>query len=148
MIRNIEIADCPVIRMKAEALAVKLYPELIPDVGAEHALLSELRGNDHHYARAIGGVGTPQAVLLARGGGNLWATRRHATVLLWYSEIPGAGYSLLTDFRRWVDADKRMALAGFTDDFGMDARLVGVLRRAGFIQRGGTYVHFPRGSKK
>ena len=148
MIRGIELEDLPMVRIRAEGLAAGYYPELIPDVAAEHSLLRELATNTQHYARAIGKVGDPEAVLLARTGNNLWATHKHATVLLWYSRSPGAGAKLLRDFRDWVKVQKRMVLAGFTDDFGLDDRVVALLRRTGFIQRGGVHVYFPRGEKK
>jgi hypothetical protein len=148
VIRGLEVADMANIRLRAEQIAAAYYPELIPDLGLEHALLTELRSNTHHYAKVVGNAGEPKAALLAKVGGNLWATRKHATVLLWYSDSPGAGLVLLRDFRRWVDEQKGVVLAGLIDDFGMDARLVATLRREGFSQRGGAYVHFPRGEKK
>ena len=147
MIRGLEIKDIPAVRVAAEALAAELYPELIPDAGRTHELLREAVTSTQHYARAIGDVGDPDAVLIARTGGNLWALRRHATIVLWHSVKPGAGYALLRDFVKWVKGQKHVVLAGFIDDFEMDVRMVAMLRRAGFIQRGGTFVFFPGGPK-
>jgi hypothetical protein len=141
------IKDLPAIRIAAEALAAGLYPELIPAVDRTHELLKETHMNSQHYARVIGEVGDPDAVLVARTGDNLWALRRHATILLWHSVKPGAGYVLLRDFVKWVKGQKHIVVAGFIDDFDMDARIAVALRRAGFIQRGGAHVYFPGGSK-
>ncbi len=142
MIRGMEIKDLPAVRIAGEALAAKMYPELIPDVGREHELLKSLCSDTRQYARVIGEVGDPDAVLIARTGDNIWALRRHATVMMWHSVKPGAGFALLRDFVKWVDGQKHVAVAGFIDDFGMDVRMVAVLRRAGFVQRGGAYMYF------
>lgn len=142
------MADLASVRMKGEAIAAGYYPELIPDIGREHDLLKTMFQDSSHYARCIGPKEAPEAALIAHSSDNVWALHRHATILLWYSDKPGAGYKLLRDFRSWVSGQKKMILAGFMDDFGMDARMVAVLRRAGFIQRGCAYVHFPRGPKK
>ncbi len=146
MIRAVETADLPVIRAAGEALAVKLYPELIPAIDKEVDLLRQLATDTTQYAKAVGKPGEPRAVLVAKTGDNLWATRRHATILLWYSEIPGAGAALLRDFREWVRGQKSMALAGLMDDFGFDDRLKKLLQREEFVERGGAYVFFPRGA--
>lgn len=142
------MADLASVRMKGEAIAAGYYPEMIPDVGREHDLLASMFQDSSHYTKCVGPKEAPEAVLIARSGDNLWALRRHATVLLWYSGKPGAGFKLLRDFKSWVAGQKQMVLAGFMDDFGMDARMVAPLRRAGFIQRGCAYVHFPRGAKR
>jgi hypothetical protein len=147
LIRGLDLKDLPAVRVAAETLAAKMYPELIPAVDREHELLRDLCLGTNHYARVIGEVGDPDAVLLAQTGDNLWAARRHATILLWHSVKPGAGYALLTDFVKWVKGQKHVVVAGFIDDFDMDARIAVLLRRAGFIQRGGAHVYFPGGSK-
>jgi hypothetical protein len=140
--------DLPAIRIAAEALAAGMYPELIPAVDQEVMLLREMMLGDQHYARVIGNLGDPDAVLIARTGTNLWATKKHATVLLWHSVKPGAGYALLRDFVQWVKTQKHVTVAGLFDDFDMDARIAVLLRRAGFIKRGGAWLYLPGGSKK
>ena len=129
-------------------MAGEFYPEMIPDIDRMDALLRQLRADTTQYARVVGPVGAPTAVLTTHTSGNLWASRKHSTVLLWYADRPGEGFALLKDFRQWVRDQKSITLAGFMDDFGIDARLVAALRRFGFIQRGGCYAYFPRGAKK
>jgi hypothetical protein len=147
LIRGLHLKDLPAVRIAAEALAARMYPELVPAADQEHALLREFVLGYQHYARVIGDIGDPDAVLIARTGTNLWAYRKHATVLLWHSVKPGAGYALLRDFVKWVKLQKQVVVAGFIDDFDMDARIVVMLRRAGFIQRGGAHLFFPGGPK-
>lgn len=148
MIRGIDKADLPTIRVKAEVLAAEYYPELIPDIGKEVELLQRWCEDSSHYTKCVGEVGNPSAVLVAKVGDNVWATRKHAAIVLWYSEKPGAGTALLRDFRGWVKQQKSIVLAGVMDDFGWDARLISLMRREGFEQRGGAYCFFPRGAKK
>jgi hypothetical protein len=147
-IRGLHTEDFPQVRLRGETIACEYYPELIADLGREHALLSEARDSGDWYARVIGPKGNPYAALIARSGGNLWATRKHATVLLWYSTVPGQGMRLMRDFRDWARQQKGMVLAGFMDDFDMDQRIGKALKRAGFTQRGGAYAYFPRGPLK
>lgn len=142
------MADLPAIRIAGEKLAAEYYPELIPDIGKEVALLQQWVADTTQYTRCVGGSGHPDAVLIAKTGDNAWATRKHATIMLWYSAKPGAGAALLRDFREWVRGQKQIALAGFMDDFGVRHGLRRLVTRAGFEQRGGAYCFFPRGSKK
>jgi hypothetical protein len=131
-------------------LAAAMYPELIADIDKMHWLVRDFATCQTHYARVVGPVGEPRAVLLARVDQNVWAMKKHATVLFWYSEIPGAGAALLRDFRRWVDAQKQhVVLAGFHADWVMiDGRPLELAARIGFKHRGdGGYMYFPRGRK-
>lgn len=146
-IRGMELLDQPSVRVAGEALAARYYPELIPDIDREVQLLGSLRFDTSCYTKVIGPVGNPDAALIARTGTNLWALRRHATILLWYSKKPGAGYALLKDFVKWTTGQKHVVLAGVIDDFGMRSGVIALLRRAGFIQRGGAHLFFPRGAK-
>lgn len=131
-------------------LAATMYPELISDIDKVHWLVRDFATGTRHYARVVGAEGEPRAVLLAQVGNNTWASKKHATVLMWYSEIPGAGAALLRDFRRWVDGEKQqVVLAGFCADWvALDDRPLKLATRAGFKQRGeGSYLYFPRGRK-
>lgn len=145
MIRGLTVADFGEVRRHAEALAVNRYPELIPSIDKMHALLTALRTDDKAYAKVIGTEGAPEAALIARTGENLWATRRHAAVLLWYTTRPGLGVALLRDFRRWALGQKAIQVAGMMDDFGMDERTIRLVERVGFVKRGGALLLFPRG---
>lgn len=149
-IRPLEIRDCPWVRVKAQTLAAAMYPELIADIDKVHWLVRDFATCDRHYAKVVGEVGEPRAVLLARVENNTWAMKKHATVLFWYSEIGGAGAALLRDFRRWVDSQKQhVVIAGFNADWIMlDDRPLALAARIGFENRGdGGYMYFPRGRK-
>jgi hypothetical protein len=134
-------ADEPFIRGVGETLAASLYPELIPDMGKEVDLLRRA-----DYARVIGEVGRPHSALIALAGNNVWATKRHAAVVLWYGEKSG-GVRLLWDFKRWA-REQNLLVAAVTDDHGMTNKAQAVLICAGFEQRGGAFMYFPKGSMR
>lgn len=125
-----------------------MYPELISDIEKVHWLVRDVTSSTKHFARVVGEKGDPKAVLVAHAGENVWAMKRHATIMVWYSEIPGAGAKLLREFREWVKAERNIVLAGFSCDWVMmDDRPLKLASRIGFKQRGeGTYLFFPRGS--
>ena len=148
MIRKLEVADSPMVRTTMQTMAATMYPELIPDIEKVHWLIRDATSSDKHYARVVGPVGEPKAVLVARVQQNMWAAKKSATVLLWYSEQPGAGAALMRDFMKWVVKDPQIVMAGLTIDWcGADWRVVRMLEHIGFVDRGGSLVYFPRGRK-
>lgn len=136
------------VRECAQIMAIQFYPELIPNIDRMHELLQEVRLDSSHYARVVGAKGAPKAALIARTSGNVWASKRHATLMLWYSEQAGAGVALLRDFRAWSKLQGSVVVAGLVDDFEMEERLKRALVREQFIERGGAYLYFPRGAKR
>jgi hypothetical protein len=135
---------------KAQIYAATMYPELIPDIDKIHWLVRACTNEkEANYSRVVGPLGSPRAALLTRTENNLWAMKKHAAVLLWYSDLPGAGALLLRGFRDWVAAHKQVVIAGFNADWAqIDERPLLLADRIGFKRRGeGGYVYFPRGSK-
>src|ERR1700693_5850858 len=95
-----------------------MYPELVPDIDKIHYIIrAATHESEANYSRVVGPVGSPQAALLTRTSNNLWAMKKHAVVLLWYSELPGAGAMLLRGFRDWVKGQKQIVIAGFSADW-------------------------------
>lgn len=144
------VEDGPMLRAKAQIYAATMYPELIPDIEKIHWIVrAATNESETHYVRVVGPPGAPQAALLARVENNLWAMKKHASVLLWYSEIPGAGAMLLRGFRNWVKTQKQIVLAGFIADWvQVDDRPLMLADRIGFKRRGdGGLIYFPRGRK-
>src|SRR6267154_4384433 len=94
------VEDGPLLRAKAQIYAATMYPEMIPDIDKIHWLVRACTNEkDAHYSRVVGEPGAPRAAILTRTENNLWAMKKHASILLWYSEIPGAGATLLRGFR-------------------------------------------------
>ena len=131
-------------------MAATLYPELIPDIEKINWLLRNCIQDQTHYSRVVGPVGEPQGAILTHTGNNEWAMKKHAKIILWYSDIPGAGAALLRGFRDWVKGQaKTIVLAGFDADWVVeDVRTLALAERIGFRCRGaGGYFFFPRGAK-
>lgn len=144
------VEDGPLLRAKAQTYAATMYPEFIPDIEKIHWIVRACTNDPEvHYSRVVGPAGAPQAALLTRTENNLWAMKKSASILLWYSEVPGAGAALLRGFREWVKAQKQVVIAGFTADWvQVDERPLLLARRIGFKRRGeGGHFFFPRGSK-
>jgi hypothetical protein len=144
------VEDGSMLRAKAQIYAATMYPEMIPDIDKIHWLVRMLTNeSDTHYCRVVGPIGAPKAAILTRTENNLWAMKKHAAMVLWYSEIPGAGAMLLRGFRDWVRAHKQVVLAGFVADWvQVDLRPLLLAERIGFKRRGdGGFVFFPRGAK-
>ena len=148
--RKLEVDDGPWLRAKAQIYAATMYPEFIPDIEKLHWLVRDCTYSpEKHYCRVVGPEGEPQAALLTRTSNNLWAMKQHASVLFWYSEIPGAGAMLLRGFRDWVKEQSQIVVAGFNADFIGATGPLRVAERIGFKRRGeGSYVFYPRGEKK
>jgi hypothetical protein len=147
VVRLPTVEDGPMLRAKAQIYAATMYPELIPDIDKIHWLVRACTNEkDANYSRVVGPPGAPQAALLTRTENNLWAMKKHAAVLMWYSEIPGAGALLLRGFRDWLKGQKQIVLAGFNADWvHADDRPMKLADRIGFKQRGdGGYVYFAR----
>ena len=145
-----KVADAGLLNAKAQILAATRYPELIPDIEKIHWLVRDCTNQpDVHYSRVVGAPGEPTAAILTRTENNLWAMKKHATVMLWYSDIPGAGAMLLRGFRDWAKTEKHVVMAGFTADWvAIDERPLLLAERIGFTKRGeGMFAFFPRGSR-
>ena len=150
IIRVPDVADAGLLSAKAQTYAATMYPELIPDIEKIHWLVRDCTHQPNvHYSRVMGKPGEPTAAILTRTENNLWAMKKHASVVLWYSEIPGAGAALLRGFRNWVKTQKHVVMAGFNADWVMaDARPLMLAHRIGFTKRGeGMYVFHRGGSK-
>lgn len=143
------VEDGPLLRAKAQILAATMYPEFIPDIEKIHWLVRSCTNDKSHYSRVVGEPGAPKAAILTRTQDNLWAMKKHVAVLLWYSEIPGMGATLLRGFRDWVREEKHVLVAGFAADWlSMDERPLLLADKIGFKRRGeGGFFFYPRGSK-
>lgn len=61
-----------------------------------------------------------------------WFHKLQASVLLYYSRVPGAGLPLLREFTRWVKSRSGIKLAVFELEPDADPRLVRFLKKLGF----------------
>jgi hypothetical protein len=149
-LREPVVEDGSILIAKTQILAATMYPEFIPDIAKIHWLIrAATQEKDGNYSRVVGPKGDPKGAIITRTANNLWAMKKHASVVLWYSELPGGGAALLRGFRDWVKTQPQIVLAGFYADWlSFDERPLLLAERIGFARRGdGGRFYFPRGSK-
>lgn len=135
IIRGMRSGDRHAVFEKACSLAATHYPYLRPEVDKISKLIVDAMYNG--FALVAERDGKVGAALLARTGPNLWGQRNHATVLLWYSDVPGAGAAMLRKFRDWVRAGRTIRLAGFVSDSeAVDPSALRLAERIGFTRKG------------
>jgi len=63
---------------------------------------------------------------------SFWYQKLQCSVLLYYTQVPGAGVPLLREFARWVKSRSAIKVAVLELEPGADARLVKFMKRLGF----------------
>jgi len=63
---------------------------------------------------------------------SFWYQKLQCSVLLYYTQVPGAGLPLLREFARWVKSRSAIKVAVLELEPGADARLVKFMKRLGF----------------
>jgi hypothetical protein len=135
------------IMQRAKRLAHDYYPELKADVSKIAEIVEEARRDSKHYAKVIGPEGEPRAVLIAITAPLYWAQRNASHIVFWYSERPGEGWKLLTDYKSWVVANSRtIRVAGLQMDVGI-GRASHLLRLGGFELRGGAHLIYTKNER-
>lgn len=137
-IRDLVIEDVPETVRTCSMLATKYYPELRFNYEqAKKTLWGLMCAKDRHYLRAaVDSMGTWRGFLLAYTADNIWAERKHCSVLVWHATKGGAGMALLRDFKKWIMPKRFIRVAGFQLDCNVDFRVYRLLQRAGFAGRG------------
>jgi len=133
-------SDRAMILAAAERLAKVLYPKLEVDFPKMAAGISEAVSSANNFCWIAEKDGALGAVLLAMVAQNNWAKKRFCSVLLWVSDIPGAGVKLLRKFREWIRGRKGVKVAGFAPDTDTDPRIWQLVERVGFKKCGGAYL--------
>lgn len=140
-IRTVKPTDVGLVLTIAKELALSSYPLLRWDYDRTRATMNELVVDSRHYARVVSNEhDEPVAALLALTADNLWAQRRHSSVVLWYSSRPTAGAALLRDFKKWCEQQPAIRVAGFHPDLEIDARALRLAERIGFSRHGGAFL--------
>lgn len=138
IIRPATLADRSAIFAIARAQSGR-YPHLRMDVEKVHESLKEVI-TGKHFAYVAEDEGVVRGVLLGLVSDNLWAQRQNCNIVLWVSDIPGAGAKLLRRFRDWVKSTRFIKVAGMSPDLEVDRRALSLARRIGFERSGGAYL--------
>ncbi len=78
--------------------------------------------------------GKAVACVAAHVSPGFWFHKLQASVLLYYTLVPGAGLPLVRQFARWVKSRSGIKLAVFELEPETDPRLVRFLKRQGFMR--------------
>lgn len=119
-----------IIELAIESVSKDPLPVRI-DRDAMRAMALEGLGPTHFLwvAEVDGKVEGAVGAYVQRG---FWFERMQASVLLFYSRVPGAGAALIREFARWVKSRPAIKLAVFSLEHNADPRLGKFLRRLGF----------------
>jgi len=90
--------------------------------------------NPAHFNWVTEKDGKVVAAVIAHVSHGFWFEKLQASVLLYYTTVPGCGLPLLREFARWVKSRSAIKLAIFELEPGVDPRLVKFLKRLGFLR--------------
>jgi hypothetical protein len=90
--------------------------------------------NPAHFNWVTEKDGKVVAAVIAHVGPGFWFQKLQASVLLYYTTVPGCGLPLLREFARWIKSRSAIKLAIFELEPNADPRLVKFLKRVGFTR--------------
>jgi N-acetylglutamate synthase-like GNAT family acetyltransferase len=121
------IVDIAVESVSRDPLPVKINRESMADT-ARTCL------NPAHFMWVAEQDGKVVASVAACVQESFWFNKLQCSVLLYYTQVPGAGLPLLREFARWVKSRSAIKLAVMELEPGADPRLVKFLNRLGFAR--------------
>ena len=128
-----------IVELAVESVSRDPLPVRI-DRDAMRAMALECMGPAHFawVAEVDGKVEGCVGALVQRG---FWFDRMQASVLLFYTRVPGAGAALIREFARWVKSRPSIKLALFSLEHNADPRIGKFLRRLGFVLENPQFVY-------
>ena len=117
-----------------------IYTKLIADKNKIRNLVIDSISAAKNYSLVVELNNRIEGVLLAFTSNNSWAQRQNCAVMLWVSSVPGAGASMLRQFRNWILSRRAIKVAGFAPDIDVDPRVWMLANRIGFKQHGGAFL--------
>ncbi len=121
------IVDIAVESVSRDPLPVKIDREAMADT-ARTCL------NPAHFMWASEQDGRVVAAMAACVQQGFWFKGLQASVLLYYSRVPGAGLPLIREFAKWVKSRPGIKLAIVELEPGADPRLARLFKRLGFAR--------------
>ena len=122
-----DIVDIAVESVSRDPLPVKIDRE------AMAAMVRQCL-NPSHFNWVTEKDGKIVAAVIAMVQPGFWFHKLQASVLLYYTRVPGCGLPLLREFARWVKSRSAIKLAIFELEPDADPRLVKFLNRLGFAR--------------
>lgn len=120
-----------VVELATRAVSVDPLP-LRVDKERMGASFDEVVAGNQHFMWVAEHEGVVVAGLAAHVSDGFWFQRSQASVLMFYTEQPGAGIALIREFARWVKSRPVIKMAVFSLERNADPRIVKLLSRLGF----------------
>jgi hypothetical protein len=133
MIRRATLLDVPaVVKLGIEALEREKEPGLVicPDRCRAMAIECISKNSNFGFVSEINGEVV--AALGAQVSELLFYERNQATVVQYYSKVPGEGIKLMREFLRWVEPRRGIKIVCFMVEVIQDPRTKKLLSRLGF----------------
>jgi hypothetical protein len=121
------IVDIAVESVSHNPLPVKINREAMADT-ARTCL------NPAHFMWVAEQDGKVVASVAACVQESFWFSKLQCSVLLYYTQVPGAGLPLMREFARWVKSRSAIKVAVMELEPDADPRLVKFLKRVGFAR--------------
>lgn len=129
--RRATTADIPaIVEIAVASVSVNPLPVKIDRAAMAEAVQFGL--NPAHFVWVTEVDGKVVAAVVAHVSPGFWHERLTCSVLLYYTQVPGAGIGLLREFARWVKGRSAIKVAVFELEPDADPRLVRFLKRLGF----------------
>jgi len=119
------IVDIAVESVSRDPLPVKIDREAMAD------MVRQCMG-PAHFNWVTEQDGAVVAAVIAQVSPGFWFHKLQASVLLYYTRVPGCGMPLLREFARWVKSRSGIKIAVFELEPDADPRLVRFLKKLGF----------------
>lgn len=145
MIRPAKPSDIPAIvsiateSVSRDALPVRIDPDAMSETAAE--AISSAR----HFMWVSEVNGEVVAAVCCWADPSFWYERQQASVLLYYTRVPGEGVKLLRKMMEWVKSRPTIKVCVMELEPNADDRLIKLMKRFG-MKRVSTNVAYVRGA--
>lgn len=129
--RRAKLEDIPaVVDIACESVSRDPLPVKLDREAMAHMARTCL--NPAHFMWVAEADGKVVAAVGACAQQSFWYRGLQASVLLYFTRVPGAGVALLREFARWVKSRSAIKVAVLELEPGSDPRLVRFLKKLGF----------------
>lgn len=125
--------------------AIPDEPEVAVSMEKVLAMVSFFALHHEHYQMAAFKDGAPVAGVAMLVSEMPFHERGEGTIVFCYSKEAGAGYRVLRELMRWVNADMRVRRVSWSMNRGFDERLRGLAQRLGFQSEHPTMMFYKGG---
>jgi len=97
--------------------------------------ITQILSDDRHFQVVAVDGGDVVGAMSAMVTPIFYAERCHASVLMFYTRVPGTGIEMIRAFARWIRENRAVRTASVAFEHGMDTRIQLIFERLGFQTR-------------